>query len=305
MSIISSSCSCIEHCSNLENFLHSVTPITNHASVPINTSRVEEANGESNKAHLKLQDIWEIYDEWSACGVGVPVILKNGEQVVQYYVPYLSAIQIFMKKPKSSTSLEEEIDVVALRHGSPTEDDDDDDDSSPKTKEVTSKGFEIDHNYCHILVDRGNLYIQFYETCSPYLRVPFIDKIIELAQSYQGLFTFSINDISPASWMSVAWYPIYHIPGRVQICKDLCACFLTFHALSSSFQENKEEGVQNDENKLDQFVPFGLATYKMQEGDVWNNSDSDKEKIKDLHVCASSWLKKFHIQHPDHIFFTQ
>ncbi|KAM0030355.1 hypothetical protein Hdeb2414_s0018g00536171 [Helianthus debilis subsp. tardiflorus] len=36
-------------------------------------------------------------------------------------------------------------------------------------------------------------------------------QIIELAQSYPGLLTFYINDISPASWMSIAWYVFFMV----------------------------------------------------------------------------------------------
>lgn len=42
-----------------------------------------------------LSDLWNCYDEWSAYGAGVPISLDNGETLIQYYVPYLSAIQIF------------------------------------------------------------------------------------------------------------------------------------------------------------------------------------------------------------------
>lgn len=42
-----------------------------------------------------LSDLWNCYDEWSAYGAGVPISLDNGETLIQYYVPYLSAIQIY------------------------------------------------------------------------------------------------------------------------------------------------------------------------------------------------------------------
>lgn len=45
--------------------------------------------------YFTLGDLWNRYDEWSAYGAGVPIALNNGETLVQYYVPYLSGIQIF------------------------------------------------------------------------------------------------------------------------------------------------------------------------------------------------------------------
>lgn len=48
--------------------------------------------------YFTLRDLWDRYDEWSAYGAGVPIVLNSGETVVQYYAPYLSAIQIYTSK---------------------------------------------------------------------------------------------------------------------------------------------------------------------------------------------------------------
>ncbi|GJY82933.1 hypothetical protein Tco_0496309 [Tanacetum coccineum] len=207
MSTISSSCSSIEY-SNLQNFLQAVTPIVDHNNVT-----EVEANHESRNGHLKLQDIWSMYEEWSYCGVGVTVLLESGEEVVQYYVPLLSAIQIFTKPTSASSN--EENGFVALQCDSSS-----DDNASVKSKDDPLN----DH-----------LYVNFFETGSPYFRMPFLDKIflkaltenfleaqgvnshesreliLELAESHPGLLSFSINDIAPASWMSVAWYVFHKI----------------------------------------------------------------------------------------------
>ena len=45
-----------------------------------------------------LGDLWDQYYEWSVFGLGVPIQLTSGETVVQYYVPHLSAIQIYTRK---------------------------------------------------------------------------------------------------------------------------------------------------------------------------------------------------------------
>lgn len=52
-----------------------------------------------NVEYFRLSDLWNCYDEWSAYGAGVPIDLDSGETLVQYYVPYLSAIQIFTSTP--------------------------------------------------------------------------------------------------------------------------------------------------------------------------------------------------------------
>ncbi|XLR58150.1 hypothetical protein S83_008822, partial [Arachis hypogaea] len=58
----------------------------NHLWHPWERERVE---------YFSLRDLWNRYDEWSAYGAGVPITLPNSDILVQYYVPYLSTIQIF------------------------------------------------------------------------------------------------------------------------------------------------------------------------------------------------------------------
>jgi hypothetical protein len=45
--------------------------------------------------YFMLNDLWETFKEWSAYGAGVPLVLDEGDSVVQYYVPYLSGIQLY------------------------------------------------------------------------------------------------------------------------------------------------------------------------------------------------------------------
>jgi len=47
------------------------------------------------QSYFSLSDLWESFKEWSAYGAGVPFVLDQSESVVQYYVPYLSAIQLY------------------------------------------------------------------------------------------------------------------------------------------------------------------------------------------------------------------
>lgn len=45
--------------------------------------------------YFTLGDLWESFKEWSAYGAGVPLVLDGSKGVVQYYVPYLSGIQLY------------------------------------------------------------------------------------------------------------------------------------------------------------------------------------------------------------------
>lgn len=119
-------------------------------------------------------------------------------------------------------------------------------------------------------------------------------------------------DLSPASWMAVAWYPIYHIPmGRT--IKDLSTCFLTYHTLSSSFQDMEPEENGGEKERIRKegegvtLLPFGLATYKMQ-GNVWLSEDDqgqDQERVLSLLSVADSWLKQLRVQHHDFNYFSR
>jgi len=47
---------------------------------------------------FELKDLWDCYEKWSALGAGTPILLGNGDALTQYYVPYLSSIQIYTSK---------------------------------------------------------------------------------------------------------------------------------------------------------------------------------------------------------------
>lgn len=42
-----------------------------------------------------LEDLWASLEDASAYGAGVPIVINGDEDVVQYYVPYLSAIELW------------------------------------------------------------------------------------------------------------------------------------------------------------------------------------------------------------------
>lgn len=52
--------------------------------------------------YFVLGDLWESFKEWSAYGAGVPLLLNDTDSVVQYYVPYLSGMQLYGNRSKPS-----------------------------------------------------------------------------------------------------------------------------------------------------------------------------------------------------------
>ncbi|XAR68031.1 hypothetical protein NMG60_11003017 [Bertholletia excelsa] len=303
--------------SNLERFLDCATPVV--PSQVLSKSEIRNLNKlwhprEREKVeYFTLSDLWNCFDEWSVYGAGVPVTLDgSGETLVQYYVPYLSAIQIFTGNSLAN-GLREETDSYGETRDS-FSDSFSDESESEKLSRCEGSSYEDgvfeQESLWHTNDRLGYLYFQYFESSAPYGRVPLMDKISGLAQKYPGLMSLRSVDLSPASWMAVSWYPIYHIPmGRT--IKDLSTCFLTYHTLSFSFQDTDiEEGIGGAKRKLRNgeaisLPPFGLATYKM-EGSVWlsgRSSGRDQERLLSLWSVADSWLKQLRVQHHDFDYF--
>ncbi|KAF9611783.1 hypothetical protein IFM89_035768 [Coptis chinensis] len=61
------------------------------------------------QSYFMLADLWESFKEWSAFGARAPLILNDSDDVVQYYVPYVSDIQIYNDSMKSPEVKEEKL----------------------------------------------------------------------------------------------------------------------------------------------------------------------------------------------------
>ncbi|GER40799.1 hypothetical protein STAS_17489 [Striga asiatica] len=270
--------------------------------------------------YFVLGDLWNSFDEWSAYGAGIPITSDDGQNLIQYFVPYLSAIQIFTSN-SSVNCLREEIDSVSETRDSFSDSFSDESECEKLSRwdGCSSEEGVFEQDSFWLPNDRlGNLYLQYFERSSPYASPALIasnteesikgdtQTISSLAQRYPGLMSLRSVDLSPASWMAVAWYPIYHIPtGRT--IKDLQTCFLTYHTLSSSFQDMDLENDVKTKRKEGESIslpPFGLATYKML-GDVWvsDKNGHDRERIGSLLSVADSWLKQLRVQHHDFNYF--
>ncbi|KAF9594103.1 hypothetical protein IFM89_027406 [Coptis chinensis] len=53
------------------------------------------------QSYFMLADLWESFKEWSAFGARAPLILNDSDDVLQYYVPYVSDDQIYSDSMKS------------------------------------------------------------------------------------------------------------------------------------------------------------------------------------------------------------
>ncbi|PAN09069.1 hypothetical protein PAHAL_1G456300 [Panicum hallii] len=288
--------------SNLEVFLEAATPQLPWRSAPMDCfqgpNNVWQLEKKDVVDYFSLEDLWEHYSESSAYGLGVPVRLGNGKFITQHFVPYLSAIQIYTSK----TLLAAVPSMGASDESDSWSDDDSAADKLSRSWDAASD--DSDSGVPATAKQGGHLNFQYSEWDPPYQRIPLADKVAELAQDYPYLTSLKSAQLSPSSWLSVAWYPIYHIPYHGNL-KGTCACFLTYHSISSVFQDKIicHSGVSRRSVAVS---PFGLATYRMhQEGkQLWTSETSSSRLSDHLYGAASSWLKQVGAHHPDFNFFT-
>ncbi|KAL8218628.1 hypothetical protein R6Q57_022001 [Mikania cordata] len=302
---------------NLKRFLESITP-----SVPAQYPSKRAMGGwracDEYQPYFVLGDLWEFFKEWSAYGTGVPLILNDNDKVVQYYVPYLSGIQLYMDPMKSSAKSRqhtEDSDVDSFRDSSSDASSDFD---LPKS-EITQRFDQLSLNYKHALgegfsSDEGEparpqscLSFEYFERNQPWGREPLTDKILDLACCFPELKNMKSCDLLSSSWLSVAWYPIYRIP-MVPTLKDLDACFLTFHSLHTPSTGNYSERLTEEMHPEEIGAPkislpvFGLASYKLK-APLWTNNEG--LLLTHLLQTAESWLANLQVNHPDFLFFSR
>ncbi|XP_022971786.1 uncharacterized protein LOC111470464 [Cucurbita maxima] len=321
--------------SNLQRFLQSIAPSVPAQYLSKTTVKGWRTCDGEFQPYFVLGDLWESFKEWSAYGAGVPLVLNDSDSVIQYYVPYLSGIQIYGESLKSSAKLRQ-----------PGEDSDSDfrdsssDGSSDSEAERALKYMEKQLNHHNLSselsrrMDRislrdqliglqedcssdeaespnpqGQLLFEHLERDLPYSREPLADKISDLAFQFPELRTLRSCDLLPSSWFSVAWYPIYRIPTGPTL-KDLDACFLTFHYLSTPMGGGRsvQGPVLTYPSEIDgipkmSLPVFGLASYKFR-GSLWTpNGRYEWQLAKSLLQDAEDWLRQRQVNHPDFLFF--
>lgn len=319
---------------NLERFLESVTPCVPAQHLSKTSMRGWRTCDVEHQPYFVLGDLWESFKEWSAYGAGVPLILNDSDSVVQYYVPFLSAIQIYGDPSKCSVKLRqpgEDSDGVYFRDSSS--------DGSSDSEHERCLNLSEQHNHHHLMSEiphrldglslrehptlqegfssdegesgntQGCLMFEYLEREQPYGRVPLADKILDLAHRFPGLNTLRSCDIQSSSWISVAWYPIYRIPMGPTL-EDLNACFLTFHSLNTSVSgsQHTQAPVVTHPDEMDgipklSLPVFGLASYKFKASWWTPNGGSQRHLLNSLLQAANKWLTLLQVNHPDFLFF--
>ncbi|KFK39203.1 hypothetical protein AALP_AA3G212800 [Arabis alpina] len=283
--------------SNMDRFLEHTSP---RVRVRFHTQRNGSSSSSSSAEEVKipgisLRDVGKACKEWSYFGVQVPLSIENyDEKVIHHYAPSLSAIQIFTIKPfadDDAVSSSSRSTVTAGTDGAET--------SAAKPNPFS--------NYRHrfLTPDKlGYLYFQYNETEKPWEREPLTAKMKELAKQYSGLSSLTSSDLSPYSWISITWSPIYSIPSVKR--KELFASFLTYHSLTPFFPETFPARVNEIGESLPPQVvlpPFGAVTYKAF-GNLWiMPGTADSQMIEMREKAASSFVETMDFTHNDLNFY--
>ncbi|XP_074271670.1 uncharacterized protein LOC141595603 [Silene latifolia] len=317
---------------NLSRFLESTIPSVAAQYFSKTTMKGWRTCDVEYQHYFTLGDLWDSFRECSAYGAGVPLVLNGiDDGIVQYYVPYLSAIQLFGQSSKfdGKSSGRQSDDDCKLSSSDDSSDYEVEEDVNYSTvsENFQKKEEEVASNtlpslgmqqqslegFCSDESDggssRGEMLFQFFEKESPYCREPLASKAGELASVYPQLKTLRSCDLHPSSWMSVAWYPIYRIPSASTL-KDLDACFLTYHCLSTPLEGEGSmhspkliDSLETDGTLRFSLPAFGLGSYKFK-GVIWTGKrESECPLVNSLTESADRWLKQLQVNHPDFEFF--
>ncbi|KAK9072853.1 hypothetical protein SSX86_009288 [Deinandra increscens subsp. villosa] len=312
---------------NLDRFMKHTTPVVTAQHFPKTSMKAWRNHENGSHPYFVLGDLWESLKEWSAYGAGVPLVLNESDSVMQYYVPYLSAIQLYVDPSTPVASIRrpgEESDSASSRATSS-------DGSYEPRVEENSVG-SITKSFNKLMLRGGDSFVgnggteeseirnppgllifEYFERALPYHRAPLADKISDLASKFPELKTYRSCDLTRSSWVSVAWYPIYRIPVGPSL-QNLDASFLTFHSLSTPLRNM--EGHKPPHHgatviKVDDVgtpgqltLPiFGLAAYKFKNSDWTESGVHGTEKVNSMMNSTENWLRSLNVYHPDFVFF--
>lgn len=325
--------------SNVERFLGAIIPSIPAQYLSKTTMRGMRTCDVEFQPYFLLGDLWESFKEWSAYGAGVPLVLNHSDSVIQYYVPYLSAIQLYVDPSKTPvrsrrTSEDSYADSISRDSGSDGSSDSEHERglrysrgqgnsyclTNDVSHEMESLSFidqpnasqeDVSSDEGEAGTSRGYCIFEHLERDTPYTREPLADKIAVLASGRPELKKLRSCDLLSSSWISVAWYPIYRIPTGPTL-RDLDACFLTYHYLHTPVGDDPEAHapVMTYPDEIDgtpkiSLPVFGLASYKFR-ASVWiSNGGSDRQLVNTLSQAADNWLRLLQVNQPDYLFFCQ
>ncbi|KAG6503764.1 uncharacterized protein LOC121984707 isoform X1 [Zingiber officinale] len=326
---------------DFEKFLFSASPVIKQSEPgrTCNSCKKEQLIGSLCWHHaynISLKKIWQWYEEPGCFGLEVKAHeicnsrrLQNGHlEFTAYFVPYLSAVQLFrMSRSSKNCDLNSQVNKTGNSSHSFA--------SLPSLSKLLSKPCNNadvsspELSSSDKIQDQEELIFEYFESDQPPRRQPLFEKIKELVTwgtlSNGCIFgdplkleSTKLQDLHPASWYCVAWYPIYRIPDA-----NFRASFLTYHSLGNFVCRSDPECVDDAFSTLISPV-VGLQTYN-DKGENWFEprdmspnvrsslciSDLIKERLRTLKKTASTMSRAVVAKggrrsvnrHPDYDFF--
>ncbi|KAF6160833.1 hypothetical protein GIB67_036034 [Kingdonia uniflora] len=257
-----------------------------------------------NIPNISVGGLWQWYEKHGSYGLEIRAEdYQNPKRMGidrfefrAYFVPFLSAIQLFgyrnpskkVLKPCDPDNVSEvsncidHLPIVPVllpppclpiisvllpqpcgeNKASPTE-------TSSCTSESSSGQDGVSNPFKMEGLNESELLFEYFESEPPQQRRPLFEKIKELvgcdgslsSQLYgdpKKLDSLDLHDLHPDSWYSVAWYPIYKIPDG-----NLRAAFLTYHSIGHFvLQSNLSDSIGGVTSIVSPVV--GLQSYNAQ-----------------------------------------
>lgn len=317
--------------SNLDRLIDSVTPYVPVQYLPETRMKGWRTGEADAQPFFSLGDLWESFNEWSVYGVEVPLLLDGYDSVKQYYVPSLSGIQLYID-PCRLRRPGEDSDAESSRETSGAGSSDCEAERRAKGVACVTQGQQNLMNVNLQILNRltlrdkptrssssdetevcnspGLLVFEYLEQEQPHHRQPLYDKVSSLASQNPEIRTYKSCDLLPASWVAVAWYPIYRIPVGPTL-QNLDASFLSFHSLSTAKSKNQPQLNSSSGRKVysvdgSSKIPlplFGLASYKLRGSILTPNGANEWQQTNSLLQAADNWLRGLQVYLPDFQFF--
>ncbi|KAL6596914.1 hypothetical protein ACP70R_047048 [Stipagrostis hirtigluma subsp. patula] len=285
---------------DFETFIHSTTPVIGQI---LQGQPVCESPCQDQMSGITLRSVWQWYEEPGCFGLEVEIHRSlssgssgtySGSELCAYFVPSLSAVQLFGQSKKLGNKFNEQDETSLVNE---------------------------------------RLIFEYTELEIPYDRPPLFSKIKQLVSGVnssayqmfgdpQKLESVQLSEVHPASWFCVAWYPIYRIPSG-----SCHAAFLTYHSLGKLVPQTCSSDITHGPTNV--VCPIvGLLSYN-NKGEQWfelrgprfkltseGSSETDcaevlKERLKALRHGASVISKAVVPRatgeamnyHPDYEFF--
>ncbi|EOX95181.1 Uncharacterized protein TCM_004737 [Theobroma cacao] len=300
----------IANLTNLDRLMESVTPF-----VPAQCFSEEKRRGRRTREsdvhpHYCLGDLWECFSEWSC--FAAYLVLSSWLTVNSGNPPMYCTI----RRPS------EDSDAESSRETSSAGSSDCETDrrvkggvdgawDQPNSQRMSRPPMSSSSDEVEVGKSPGLLVFEYFEQEQPHHRKPLYDKISSLASQFPDIRMYRSCDLLPASWISVAWYPIYRIPMGPTL-QNLDASFLTFHSLSTHFRSKsplqypasssrKVSGI--DASSKISLPVFGVASYKLRGSILTPNGSQEWQQASSLLQAADNWLRGLQVHLPDFQFF--